>query len=167
MPKIVIPRTNDFREVDAWRNKISKGTRQSSFSVYKTTNQTIPDITWTKIVWEAEEFDTNKDFANSVFTPTIKGKYLFTASLRFQGLGDGTKIYIGIYKNGENVRQRFNYCSLAGAAVFVSGALTIDANGTTDYFEVWGYHDYGSSRLVPGGDPPFYSSFQGHRIPFS
>jgi len=167
MPKITIPRTNDFREVDSWRRIISDGAMQSSFFVYKSADQTgIASGVWTQITWDTEEYDTNNDFASSIFTPTIAGKYLFTAVLEFSSLGDNVNVLTGLYKNGSLVRRGVGISG--GAATFAAALLCaeIEANGTGDYFEIYGIHYHGSARDARGGQP-YFCSFAGHRIPFS
>jgi hypothetical protein len=51
-----------------------------SFSANKNgTNQTVSSPTsgaWTKLTWSTESFDTNNNFANDRFTPTVAGTYI-------------------------------------------------------------------------------------------
>lgn len=109
-----------------------------SFSVHR--NSVVQNnITGTdKIEWTTKEFDTNSDFdstTNYRFTPTIAGKYLLSVGVYWLLTVSGDDIVIKLYKNGVEYKN----------AVTVAGGITetqtitavVDANGTTDYFEVF------------------------------
>ena len=109
---------------------------------------------WTKIIWTNEVFDTNGNFANSRFTPTVPGKYIFELTV---GCNTTTSICeVGIYKNGVVVAG-----SWGGAAGgnYASGHVSIilDMNGTTDYVET--YVNGGNSTAIFGNTA--YTNFSG------
>ena len=59
-----------------------------SFSVDKNgVNQSISPAVWTKLTWSHEALDTNSNFANNRFTPTVSGNYLFVLNAYCQGSG--------------------------------------------------------------------------------
>ena len=100
---------------------------------------------WTKIIWTNEVFDTNDNFDNSRFTPTVPGKYLFELTA---GCNTTTSICeVGIYKNGVKVAE-----SWGGAAGgnYASGHVSVilDMNGTSDYVEA--YVNGGNSTAIFG-----------------
>ena len=100
---------------------------------------------WTKIIWTNEVFDTNDNFANSRFTPTVSGKYQFALTA---WCNTTTSICeVGIYKNGTNVAD-----SWGGAAGgnYASGHVSVilDMNGTSDYVEA--YVNGGNSTAIFG-----------------
>ena len=107
------------------------------------TNQAVTP--WTKIIWTNEDFDMNNNFANSRFTPTVPGKYIFQLTA---GCNTTTSICeVGIYKNGVLVADSW------GGAVggnYASGHVSIilDMNGTTDYVET--YVNGGNSTAIFG-----------------
>ncbi len=108
-----------------------------SFSVNTTTAQSFGVGTWTKVVWDSENFDSNTNFTASRFTPTIPGKYLFFANIRRQNVSSNTTVAVGIFKNGVNQHYGTNIAELAAPSVMVTDIL--EANGTSDYFEVYYY----------------------------
>ena len=115
-----------------------------SFSVNRGgTNQAVTP--WTKIIWTNEDFDINNNFANSRFTPTVPGKYIFQLTA---GCNTTTSICeVAIYKNGVNVADSW------GGAVggnYASGHVSVmlDMNGTTDYIET--FVNGGNSTAVFG-----------------
>jgi len=106
-----------------------------SFSVNRNTSQQ-DNITGTdKVEWTTELFDTNNNFIANRFTPTVAGKYFLTASVFWSNLIAGDIINILIYKNGALVKQNNTKSSHTDESIPVSGIF--DANGSTDYFEVF------------------------------
>jgi hypothetical protein len=133
-------------------------TSRPAFSAHKNaTNQTIPTDIWTKLTWNAEEFDTNGDFdlVNGVFTPTVAGKYLLIAIATLQFPVDQAIMRLCIYKNGSShvygVVNGFSGTNWQGT--IVSGI--VDANGTTDYFEVYAKHTCGVDKDIDGASAYF------------
>lgn len=109
-----------------------------SFSVHKEgTNQTSVGTALELITWPTEEFDANNNFASNRFTPSIQGKYLLSASLGFLVVSDGDVLVCSVYKNGAEYKNKNN---TSGSSInnSVSVTIVVDANGTTDYFEIWG-----------------------------
>lgn len=103
--------------------------------------QTISINTWTKITLNTELFDTNSNFdstTNHRFRPTIAGYYQFNAQVSF--IGSGINAFIAIYKNGNLTVQGSTTPTGAGASgQILNLAVLLDANGTTDFFELYGY----------------------------
>jgi hypothetical protein len=111
-----------------------------AFSAFQSVAQTgISAGTQTKVTYNAEEFDTNSNFASSRFTPTVAGYYQIGGSV----YPDTTQVMVvTIYKNGSAYRILGN--SNTSAFGCISGNSLCYANGTTDYFEIYVY-------LVSGG----------------
>jgi hypothetical protein len=88
-----------------------------------------------KITWDGEKFDTNNNFnlTTERFTPTVPGKYILTAGIRTSGSAHAN--VIAIYKNGVAEHLNVGYGANANPSSHVSAV--VDANGTTDYFEVF------------------------------
>ena len=138
-------------------------TTNPSFSVHRngTSQNNITGVD--KIEWTDEEFDTNNDFdsaTNYRFTPTIAGKYMLTTSLQLIAVVVGDNINLSIYKNGVEYKRRF----VKANEVFISINLTVivDANGTTDYFEVFAENANRDTSDMSGS--VIHSFFQGSRI---
>jgi len=135
------------------------------FHVHKNgTGQSVATSTLTKVTWATEVLDTNNDFdiaTNERFTPTVAGKYLLYANVAYTSIGDG-KVFEGhIYKNGASekvTRATAGSTDTCNANV----CALVEANGSTDYFEVFANHEHGSNRDVNGEARRVY--FMGFKI---
>ena len=105
-----------------------------AFSAYQSSAQTLSTATFTKILYQTEEFDTNSNFASSTFTPTVAGYYQVVGAVQF---GSATTCAVRIYKNGSNLKQVFN--SITSSVSTGSGTALIYMNGSTDYVEIFAY----------------------------
>lgn len=105
-----------------------------AFSAYQSSAQTLSTATFTKILYQTEEFDTNSNFASSTFTPTVAGYYQVVGAVQF---GSATTCAVRIYKNGSNLKQVFN--SVTSSVSTGSGTALIYMNGSTDYVEIFAY----------------------------
>jgi len=122
-----------------------------AFSVYKTASQTgIVTATYTLVTWDAEEFDTNSNFASNRFTPTVSGYYLLTAHLLWVAAVDQASYLINLYKNG--VLYKSTRFIASGTANQGANSITeiAYANGSTDYFEIYTRHDAGVNQSLNG-----------------
>jgi len=133
-----------------------------TFSAHKNgTDQTgIADSTLTKVTFGTEDWDVNSNFASSTFTPTVAGKYLITACVQWNSIGDGFTGQANVYFNGSNLRTL--YANRAGAAgnQLCSGTVLVVMNGSTDYIEIFAQHsDTGGTRDIEGDATQTY--FQG------
>lgn len=120
-----------------------------SFSVSKSSNQTVPNATSTKITWESENWDTDNAFASSTFTvPTGKGgKYNLSACVRIEyGNGAGEYGAIDVYKNGSQYRSALK--AVSGNAVQAQSLpISIDMDlSAGDTVEIYVYHNKGTSQ---------------------
>ena len=115
-----------------------------AFSAYASGSTTLSTGTWTKITLDAEEFDTNNNFASSRFTPTVAGYYQVSGCYQFNGTTAG---YIGIYKNGSAIKYGV-YTGAAGAAQIINMSALVYLNGSTDYIELYGYLNAGSTTVA-------------------
>lgn len=163
------PRTDDPRERDEWFLEIynallsvsSTSSTGPSFSVHRNgANQNITNGTLTKVAWTTEIFDTNNDFDNVTnyrFTPTVAGKYLLAGQINLIDTVDLVcKVYL--YKNGAQITE-------SSAVLGPPFSKVVDANGTTDYFEVYAYHALGAPLSTkPLDGSASRSFFSGSRI---
>ena len=127
-----------------------------AFSAYLAGTQTLPGTnTFTKILFDTEEYDTNNNFSlvNSRFTPTVAGYYLFTWNIEISSSYGFT--LGGVYKNGSTAKQgNWNNAS-SGASI---GSAVVYANGSTDYFELF-INFSGNGQDVGGASSGYW--FQG------
>ncbi|MFA5951989.1 MAG: tail fiber domain-containing protein [Hyphomicrobium sp.] len=102
-----------------------------SFSVHKNgTSQTVTTNAWTTLTWTHENFDTNNNFASNKFTPSVAGKYIFSA--RAYCTDNTAYCSIGIFKNGAEIAESAHP---AGAGQVQNTTIIVDMNGTTDFVE--------------------------------
>jgi hypothetical protein len=144
---------------------VDAANQRPSFMVYMSSAQTLAASTITKLIMNTKDFDTNNNFdatTNYRFTPTVAGKYLLTASVQLGGGVAGNGFTLTLYKNGSAYKQgpiaRMNNANAIGATV----SAVVDANGSTDYFEIWGYQDTINATGINTG--ALLSHFSGMRI---
>lgn len=108
-----------------------------AFFVYRSTNQSTTQNAFTKIQFNAENYDTANCFdstTNHRFTPNVAGYYQINATVTSQtAAGEG---YPTIYKNGSEYYQTGRR---QPQGIGVSAGIVIPMNGTTDYLEVFFY----------------------------
>lgn len=95
----------------------------------------VPTGTFTRILLDSEEFDTNNNFANNRFTPTVAGYYSVTGQVIWGGTTPGNGL-CAIYKNGAAVSHSA-YVALLTAGLIQNTATLVYCNGSTDYIELW------------------------------
>ena len=133
-----------------------------AFSVFKSSAQSIPNTTITKITFDTEDFDTDSAFASNKFTvPAGKaGKYLFYTKLQSDSTS-GETVNIYFYKNGSSfVKQRQSIHASNRRTFQVTAILNLAA---TDYVEVFKDQDGGSARNIDG-DANRISYFLGYKL---
>ena len=104
-----------------------------AFSAYQSSAQTLSSATFTKLLFQTEEWDTNSNFASSTFTPTVAGYYQVSGGLAIAAANTG--IRVAIYKNGTVFKYlSYDYSAAAGAAY---GSALVYLNGSSDYIELY------------------------------
>jgi hypothetical protein len=119
------------------------------FSAYaNSATQTITSGSQQKVLFQVEEYDTNSNFANSRFTPTVEGYYQLNSSVRIEGSSGTGEMMIVIWKNGSEYKRGTNQSGTQIAADFWTMTIStmVYANGTTDYFEVYVQQGSGADR---------------------
>ena len=121
-----------------------------AFSAYSNTNQTIPNSTWTKMVANLEEFDTNSNFDTSTyrFTPTVAGYYQFTGAVAGGGGSSGNGTVLAFYKNGSQNKTGVAAVWVSGFGQSTQATALIYCNGSTDYVEAYVFQGTGSSQTT-------------------
>ena len=110
-----------------------------TFRVESSGGQTCASATYTKVSLDTETFDTNNTFdstTNYRHTPTIAGKYLYTAQTALSGLAVTKQCGCVFYKNGVMIQFTGLYNGTTGG-LQVPGTCLIDMNGSTDYVELY------------------------------
>lgn len=140
------------------------------------TNQTgvATSPTFTKIKFTTEGWDTGGYFEHdaddsggateSRFTPKVPGKYLFVGNVSYQSLNNDKAAMAVLRKNGADAFYGVFVSTggtAAGAGLFHISAI-IDMNGSTDYVELFAYHESGGNLTVNGSAVHTY--FMGMRL---
>ena len=120
-----------------------------AFSAGQTTPQSLTAGTRTKILFQTEEFDTNNNFASSVFTPTVAGYYQINARVRISSTLTNLEIYV--YKNGVLYKEGTSSDSTAVGGVV---STLLYCNGSTDYIEIYGR--FSNTQNTSGTSPEVY-----------
>jgi len=96
----------------------------------------------TKIILGTEVYDTNNNFANSRFTPTVAGYY------QISGFVNTTAASLTAYisKNGSNIAGNV----VAGTTYQATVSTVLFLNGSTDYIELLAAHAQGTTVSVNG-----------------
>jgi hypothetical protein len=125
------------------------GANTPAFEVGLTTTQTsLANGVWTKVLYDAEVFDTNNCFASNKFTPTVAGKYFVYAQASFYtgSNNDIREVILGFYKNGSiyqptSLSYRTNalasYPNYTFTEINPLVSTIIDMNGSSDFLEVY------------------------------
>jgi len=145
------------------------GQNYPAFQACITTNQSIPNTTYTKVQFQTEVFDTDNTYdavTNHRFTPGVAGKYLITASVGIDTMADTNYSIVTVYKNGSATgysdskgRRSVNHASTASTL----GSLIsfIDTANATDYYEVFVFQSSGVNKNT---SVSYYGFFGAYRI---
>ena len=137
-----------------------------AFSAYlPTSTQSVNTASWTKVAFSATEFDTNTNFNTSTyrFTPTVAGYYQFNSSILLNSINAGAITNIAIYKNGSEIRRGSGgSISQSTNDLYINVSSIIQANGSTDYFEIYVYQATGSTKTLYFGQS--YTYFNGSLV---
>lgn len=145
------------------------------FIATNNTPQTLTNGVTGNIVFQTEVIDSNGCFNNTgggvtlngiptdanSFAPNVSGYYHLGASVHFQTIADGTSIEMMIFKNQGAVIRTMIHSGNSSKDLNPFVSLIIDANGTSDDFQV-------AVRLDGATDNAYYTSgyvrFWGYRI---
>ena len=126
-------------------NVVGNGPLILANSLTGTTVPTGGSATTTKITLDGENFDTNNNFANSRFTPTVAGYYQINGYANTAGAT--LALMARIFKNNQsalagNVANVGTYISTVSGIVY--------CNGSNDYVELFAEQASGSNVTVFG-----------------
>lgn len=118
-------------------------------------NQTVQANNTEKVTFPVEVFDTNSNFANSRFTPTVAGPYAISASVK-AAVNSHCRVFI--YRNGQYLMEATIYGNGSPTA---TATATIWMNGSTDYLEVYAVCASGTTIYGGAGDTYFSGALVG------
>lgn len=128
-----------------------KAVNGPTFSAYaNSTTQTIESGYQQKVLFQIEEFDTDSNYANSVFTPTTAGYYQLNSEVRLVGNTGTGESMITLWKNGAEFKRGWNATGTQWANGLFSMSIStlVYANGIDDYFEIYVQQTSGGDRTV-------------------
>ena len=117
------------------------GVNTPAFLVARSSNQSVSLNTNTKVQWNSETFDTDNYFASDKFTPQVAGKYYLYANVYLANgsNANNTEYTSKIYKNGTKIFETHldHRTGGIGYQQSIPVASVVEANGSTDYFEIY------------------------------
>ena len=123
------------------------GTNTPAFKATKSSTTSLSADTYTKVPFDTEVIDTNSCYDNATnyrFTPTTAGKYLIYGHLWSYMNSTGAQspqFRTALYKNGTEEDTATVLQGTSGNLIQQENAINIvsiqEANGTTDYFEIY------------------------------
>jgi len=131
--------------------------KQSGAAGYQTIDQSIPDLTETKVNWDAEEYDIQGEFdlTNDRFTAKEAGVYFCMCQVQLKYPTAGKWGLTSIYKNG--VRIKFGALfAPTGSDSLVSSIATFVQLSANDYIEFYYKHYMGSTKDTNGDQARTY-----------
>ena len=131
-----------------------------AFSAYANAAQTITNASFTQVSFQAEDFDTNNNFASNTFTPTIAGYYQMTFNVKASVTTTLSRFIVSVYKNGITTGRQWDCDVDSGAAWFVNGSKLLYCNGTTDAITLYVYIE-GTGTITIGGNDLNTNYFSG------
>jgi hypothetical protein len=137
------------------------GTNTPLFRAYiASSDQTIPNSTWTKVRFDTETFDPSGvyDTSNYRFTPAVAGYYSITAQVTSADVNDWNTFALRIYKNGSSfadMQVRHTHAD----SISIS---TINLSDNNDYYEIYVRQNSGSNKDIRNLDS--YNWFQAFKI---
>lgn len=154
---IASPNSNTNRTLDLPDNSgtiLTTGTagvpvNGPAFRAYGSALQSVSNVTWTKVNFNTEEFDTNSSYdptTNYRFTPSVAGYYQLNANCFAAGSTAGGAS-VSIYKNGSAYATSTQTNTVSGTNIAVGVSTVVYANGSTDYFEVYMLNNNGPYNM--------------------
>lgn len=118
---------------------------QSGSRAYQSVDQVnIVSGTWTKVLFNTENYDFQNEFASSRYTCVKPGVYIITASIKWEALGDGDTSIIQIRNNNVAIANQSH--TMGAATSNYQAVSTIVYLNTNNYIELWCWHNHGSNR---------------------
>ena len=133
-------------------------------SAYLGASQVITTGVTTKIDYDTERYDLGGNYdavTNQRFVPPVTGEYIVTAMAK-GAPGDQKRLQLSIFVAGVVVLiRRINASGTGDLATSITAILQLTA--TTDYVEIFVFHDKGSDMTL-GGTASNESTFDVHRL---
>ena len=137
-----------------------------SFSAKLTSNQSLSHVTWTKVLFGTEQWDSHNAFdstTNHRFTVPVgeAGKYCFSFRFTLPGLDSVESVQGQLKKNGSFEANTIALGTSYGTNlnVYVNQTVTLDL-AESDYIELYVYHGEGGVQSLEH----LYTYFSGFKL---
>ena len=134
-----------------------------SFQVKKTAVQSISNASFTKITWDAEDWDTDNAFASDKFTVPSgeSGKYYLQLTTEMAGIDDTEFVQVLLYKNGSSQAGTTARWYAPGANDDVRARTDVILDlAASDYVEAYVYHNEGGAVNASNSE----TFFRGYKL---
>ena len=139
------------------------GDQLPAFQAFLTNSQLIPQNIYTKIEFDEEGYDLGGCYNNTgsvatlngisvpsySFAPNVAGKYEISACVNSQTGTDFDTLLVAIFKNGTQINRVLNSNRHFDSAMT---SFIVEANGTSDYFDIQCNSENASGTNVQGTD---------------
>ena len=135
-----------------------------NFSAHNSANTTLAANGLTKLVMDTADWDIGSYYstANKKYVPLIAGTYIFSFCMYLSALTAGNRFNIQLYKNGSVVKYgNLLYIPAGATDCVMAGSAIAQANGSTDYFEVYGYNGAAATTATAYGNDATLTYFAG------
>jgi len=138
-------------------------TNVPAFQAFLSSTQAISASSYVQIQFNSKDFDTDTCYNNTgssttlngltapaySFVPNVAGKYLIGAALNSNTSTDFDAFIVAIYKNGSQINRVLNSSKHFDT---VMTNFIVTANGTGDYFQIYGYTEQSGGTTLQGTD---------------
>ena len=128
-----------------------------SFRAYQDTSQAIAATTFTKVLFQVENYDTGGNFASSTFTAPVAGTYLFSAGVH-AAMADGQRRVAEVWVNGA-VHTRIFDSSMGAATGGAATGAAIAKLAANDTVNVYIYYSVAEDTAT-GHDITYFSGIR-------
>lgn len=122
--------------------------------VTRASAQSIPSGSFTKVAFDTKIFDTNNNYntSNNRFLPTVAGYYQISLQISIAVPSIVGTVAMQLQKNGSNILEQYQTVANVANAYMPTGNKLVFMNGTTDFLEVYGFQNTGSSCNLSSGE---------------
>lgn len=123
------------------------------FRVRRAAALSLVSITWTKVVFDTEDFDTNNNFASGTYTAPVAGFYQFNARI---SSSHSIQIIIALYKNGSLYHRGGQDIGNGTSGVTLSEFVQ---SAASDTWEIYAFTEAAGTVETSAGIAPVFSGF--------
>ena len=117
-----------------------------SFRAYQSTAQAVAATTFTKVLFQTENYDTGGNFASSTFTAPTAGVYMFACSIH-AALADGERAVAVFHVNGAPHTRVFDFSAGFATNGSATGSALIKL-AAADTVDVYVYYSVAEDTVI-------------------